>query len=474
MYTFFIALFLLLAGFAVYGRFVERIFKPTDCPTPATTMADGVDYVEMPTWKIFLIQLLNIAGPGPIFGALMGAVFGPVVFIWIVCGCILGGAVHDYCSGMISIRNRGCDLSEIVGENLGGLMRKIMAAVIVVLMTLVGAVMVMSPAALLAMLTPETLGLSFWAVVIFIYYVIATILPIDKVIGRIYPVFGFVLILMVLLIGGGIILEGYEIPELVFENQHPDLPVWPFMFITVACGAISGFHATQSPIMARCMRKETDGRKVFYGAMIMEGIIALVWAAAGMAFYDSSLSLHDALATMGQSGVVYEISTTLLGAVGGILAIVGVIVCPISSGDTAFRAARITLADTLHLDQRKLKNRLVLAVPLLVASAVLTQVDFDIVWRYFSWVNQSLSMITLWAVSVYLARHVKRGYSLVAALPATFMSGVCSTYILMAPEGLGLAASVAYPLGLVFALTCLAVFMFRVYARAGGREASAA
>ena len=466
MYMFFVALFLLLLGFAVYSKVMDRIFKPTDAPTPASTKTDGVDYVEMPTWKVFLIQLLNIAGPGPIFGALMGAVFGPVVFLWIVFGCILGGAVHDYCTGMMSLRSGGGGYSDIIGDNLGEAARKIMAVVVVILMVLVGAVMVMSPAALLAMLTPETFGVSFWALIIFIYYVIATILPIDKVIGKIYPVFGFVLVLMVVLIAGGLFVEGFRLPDFTLTNMHADgLPVWPFMFITVACGAVSGFHATQTPIMARCIKSERNARKVFYGAMVMEGVIALTWAAAGMAFYDSSETLNDALKTLGQSSVVYDISTSVLGAVGGVLAVVGVVLCPISSGDTAFRAARMTLADTIHLDQKKISNRLVISVPQLAASAVLTQVDFDIVWRYFSWANQTLAMVTLWAASVYIVRHFDRRYSAVTALPAMFMSGVCSTYILMASEGLGLSAGIAYPLGLAFAVACMVLFLVWVSRR---------
>ena len=464
MITFFAALALLLAGYFLYGRLVEKVFRPTDDPTPAVTMADGVDYVEMPTWKVFLIQLLNIAGTGPIFGALMGAVFGPVVFLWIVFGCILGGAVHDYCTGIISLRMKGATVSEIVGEHLGKAMKNVMIVFSVVLLMLIGTVFVTSPASLLAILTPEQFGVPFWVAVVLIYYILATLLPIDKVIGRIYPAFGAVLILMVILIGGGILVQGYTIPELTIQNLHPDgRPVWPYMFVTVACGAISGFHATQSPIMSRCIKTEKDGRKVFYGAMITEGVIALVWAAAGVAFYGSAGGLQQALASMGQSGVVYDISTKLLGTVGGVLAIIGVVACPITSGDTAFRSARLTLAEAFHLDQNKISKRLLLTLPLLGVAAVLTQIDFDVIWRYASWANQTLAMIVLWAAAVYLRRHYGRVQSLLAAAPALFMSGVSATYILMAEEGLRLPMKVAYPIGVLVAVLFGAIFLIRCY-----------
>ncbi|HJJ41690.1 MAG TPA: carbon starvation protein A [Methanocorpusculum sp.] len=460
MITFFAALTLLILGYFTYGKLAEKVLKPTDAPTPAKTMADGIDYVEMPTWKVFLIQLLNIAGTGPIFGALMGAVFGPVVFLWIVFGCILGGAVHDYCTGMISIRMGGATISDIVGKYLGGAAKKIMIVFSVVLLILVGTVFVTSPAALISLLTPEQFGFQFWIAVILIYYIIATLLPIDKVIGKLYPIFGVILILMVVLIGGGIIVMGYTIPELTFQNFHPDgIPIWPYMFITVACGAVSGFHATQSPLMARCLKTEKDGRKVFYGAMITEGIIALIWAAAGCAFYGSSSGLQTALTTMGQSGVVYDISTNLLGIAGGVLAIIGVVVCPITSGDTAFRSARLTLADTFHLDQSKISKRLLLTIPLLAAGAILTQLNFDVLWRYFSWSNQTLAMIALWAAAVYIRKEFGRTQSLIAAIPALFMSGVSSTYILMADEGLMLPETIAYPIGIIFAIACGILFM---------------
>ena len=424
---------------------------------------DGVDYVPMKTWRVFLIQLLNIAGTGPIFGPLMGAVFGPVVFLWIVFGSILGGAVHDYMSGMISVRMNGASVSEIVGKYLGGAAKQIMRVFSVILLVLVGAVFTTSPAALIARLTPEWMDTQFWVVVILIYYLLATLLPIDKLIGKLYPLFGCVLLLMVVGIIGGLVAGGYTLPELMIADLHPDgLPVWPFMFVTVACGAVSGFHVTQSPMMARCITTEKDGRKVFYGAMIAESVIALVWAAAGVAFYETTGGLQQALTELGQSGTVYDISVSLLGVVGGALAIIGVVVCPISSGDTAFRSARLTIADWFRIDQSNLGKRLAITLPLLLAGALLTQLNFDVIWRYFSWSNQTLAMITLWAAAMYLARHGEKWWhSLICALPATFMSAVSCTYILMAEEGLRLSQGISCPVGAVFAAACMTLYLFK-------------
>ena len=471
MITFLCAVVLLIAGYFLYGRLVEWVFRPDDRPTPAAAHPDGVDYVPMKTWRVFLVQLLNIAGTGPIFGALMGAVFGPVVFLWIVFGSILGGAVHDYMSGMISLRLDGASVSEIVGRYLGPVARQAMRIFSLILLVLLGAVFTTSPAALIARLTPSWMNVGFWVVVILIYYVLATLLPIDKIIGKLYPIFGGVLLLMAAGIMVGLIAGGYRLPELTLANLHPDgRPVWPFMFITVACGAISGFHGTQSPMMARCLRTERDGRRVFYGAMISESVIALVWAAAGVAFYGATGGLQAALANLGQSGVVYEISVTLLGVFGGALAVIGVVVCPISSGDTAFRSARLIIADWFHIDQSDFKKRLAVTIPLLAAGALLTQVDFNVVWRYFSWSNQTLAMITLWAAAAYLLRNGEmRWHSLLCALPATFMSGVSCTYILMAEEGFRLSASIAYPVGAAFALACAALYAVKAAKRSENR-----
>lgn len=464
MITLICAVLLLVAGYALYGKLVERVFHPDGRPTPATAHPDGVDYIPMKTWRVFLIQLLNIAGTGPIFGALLGAVFGPVVFLWIVFGSILGGAVHDYMSGMISLRMNGASISEIVGAYLGTTAKQVMRVFSLILLVLLGAVFTTSPAALIARLTPEWMNTGFWVVVILVYYLLATLLPIDKLIGKLYPAFGAVLLMMAVGIIVGLVVGGYPLPELTLANMHPEgRPVWPYMFITVACGAISGFHGTQSPMMARCLTSEKDGRKIFYGAMISESVIALVWAAAGVAFYGTTGGLQAALEELGQSGVVYDISVSLLGLFGGALAIIGVVVCPISSGDTAFRSARLTIADWFHIDQSDLKRRLAVTIPLLAAGAVLTQVDFDVIWRYFSWSNQTLAMITLWAAAMYLVRHAdKTWYSLLCAIPATFMSGVSCTYILMAEEGFRLSQSVAYPIGIIFAMVCAAAYGYKV------------
>lgn len=464
MITLICAVLLLAAGYMLYGKLVERVFHPDDRPTPAKAHPDGVDYIPMKTWRVFLIQLLNIAGTGPIFGALLGAVFGPVVFLWIVFGSILGGAVHDYMSGMISLRMDGASVSEIVGAYLGKTAKQVMRVFSLILLVLLGAVFTTSPAALIARLTPAWMDTGFWVVVILVYYLLATLLPIDKLIGKLYPVFGAVLLMMAVGIIVGLVAGGYQLPELTLANLHPEgRPVWPFMFITVACGAISGFHGTQSPMMARCLTSEREGRTIFYGAMISESVIALVWAAAGVAFYGATGGLQAALASLGQSGVVYDISVSLLGTFGGALAIVGVVVCPISSGDTAFRSARLTIADWFHIDQANLPRRLAVTIPLLAAGAVLTQVDFDVIWRYFSWSNQTLAMITLWAAAMYLVRHADQPWhSLLCALPATFMSGVSSTYILMAEEGFRLSQSVAYPAGAVFAAACAAVYVYKM------------
>ena len=430
------ALAVLLIGFLFYGKLTEKVFSPDDRETPAIRINDGVDCVPMKTWKAFLVQLLNIAGTGPIFGALMGACFGPIVFLWIIFGAVLGAAVHDYMTGMISSRHDGKSIAEPSGIYLGSAAKWIMRVFSVVLLLLTGTVFVNSPAALLARLTPGALNTTFWIVVILVYYIIATLVPIDKVIGKIYPVFGIILIVMAVSIVVGIFVGGYTIPEISLQNLHPDnLPVWPFMFITVACGAISGFHATQSPMIAKCITSEKEGRKVFYGAMIAESVIALVWAAGGVAFYGTTQLLGSALSDMGQSGVVYDISTGMLGTVGGILAVVGVVVCPITSGDTAFRSARLILAEWTKLDQKAIKNRLIITIPLLGMGALLTQLDFNVLWRYFSWSNQTLAMVSLWVATSYLLKTNKNKLSsLLTALPASFMSAVSLTYILLADE----------------------------------------
>ena len=461
MISLLLSLAVLLIGYAVYGKLTERVFAPDDRQTPAVAVNDGVDCVPMKPWKAFLVQLLNIAGTGPIFGALMGACFGPVVFLWIVFGSILGGAVHDYMCGMISSRHRGASIAELSGVYLGNAARWIMRIFSIVLLILCGTVFVNSPAALIAQLTPGFLNEQVWIVVILLYYVLATLLPIDKLIGRLYPFFGVILIVMAVSVLGGLIFGGYTIPEVTLQDLHPKgLPIWPFMFVTVACGAISGFHATQSPMIAKCITGEKHGRGVFYGAMISEAVIALIWAAAGVAFYGATDILNNAISTLGQSGTVYEISRTMLGVAGGALAVIGVVVCPITSGDTAFRSARLILAEITRLDQKKIRNRLIITLPLLGIGALLTQLDFNVLWRYFSWSNQTLAMISLWVATAYLLKEgKKRITTLLTALPATFMSAVSMTYILMADEGFGLSSGIAYPAGAAFAMILFMVYI---------------
>lgn len=471
MISFFGCIILLIVGFFVYGKIAEKVFGPDDRITPANAMNDGTDYVPMGTARIFLIQLLNIAGLGPIFGALAGAAWGPSVFLWITFGTILGGGVHDYMVGMMSMRHKGASVSELTGMYLGNGMKQVMRVFSVVLLVLVGVTFSTGPANLLAMLTPQVLDAKFWLAVVLIYYFIATFVPIDKVIGKVYPIFGICLIVMALGVGGAIVSGDYTIPEITLQNLHPSgTPIWPVMFISVACGAISGFHATQSPLMARCLTSEKKGRTVFYGAMVSEGIIALIWAAAGVAFYNGTGGLAEAL-TGGQANVVYEICFKTLGGAGAVIAMIGVIACPISSADTAYRSARLTLSDWFKIDQKPIKNRLLLTVPLLAVGAFLTQLDVQAVWRYFSWSNQTLAMISLWAASVYLFRR-KRLYW-ITALPATFMSAVSCTYILMADEGFKLSTTIAYPAGLLFAAACLGIFTYTCVLRKG-RNAEAA
>ena len=454
MITFFFFFIAHIVGFMIYGRFVEKVFSPSLKPTPAFFFYDGVDYIPLPTWKVFMIQLLNIAGLGPIFGAIAGALWGPVVYFWIVIGTIFSGAVHDYLSGMISLRHNGESISEIVGIYLGDTMKTVMRIFSVILLVLVGTVFMTGPALLLAKLTPDALDVTFWLVVVLIYYFLATLLPIDKIIGKIYPLFGACLIIMAVGVSSGIILGGWQMPEMTLQNLHPkDLPIWPLMFITVACGATSGFHATQSPLMARCMKEEKNGRVVFYGAMVAEGIIALIWASAGIAFYETTGGLAAAIASAGPGGVVYDVSFGTLGTVGGILAMIGVIACPITSGDTAFRSARYTLSDWFKIDQVSYTKRLALSIPLLGIGGILSQMNFDIIWRYFSWANQTLAMIALWTGAMYLWKQNKGGWQhYIAVIPAIFMTMVTFTYILQAPEGFGLPTSITYPAGVIITI----------------------
>jgi carbon starvation protein CstA len=463
MITFFISIIALAAGYIFYSKWMERIMKVDPArPTPAVTMGDGVDYVPMPWWRVFLIQFLNIAGLGPIFGAIAGAMWGPVAFLWIVLGTIFAGGVHDYFSGMLSLRHDGKSITEIMGIYLGKYAKQIMRIFTIALLVLVGVVFISGPAGLLAGLTTQSLNFTFWVWVIFIYYILATLLPIDKIIGKIYPVFGFALIFMAVSLIITLMAKGYHIPELTMENfrnfhhNKESFPVFPMMFITIACGAISGFHATQSPLMARCLKNEKEGRKVFYGAMVTEGIVALVWAAIGMSFFSGIKGLNEVM--IAQNGnaawVVNEVSHSLLGTFGAILAILGVVAAPITSGDTAFRSARLTIADLVKTSQKPIRNRLVITIPLFVAGFLLTRINFDVIWRYFAWANQTLATVVLWTITVYLLRK-RNKYYLITLVPALFMTAVVTTYIMLAPEGFSLPKPVAYGIGLFFVILTL-------------------
>ena len=490
MISFLLCLAILVGGYFVYGKIVDNTFGPDDRETPAVRINDGVDYVVMPQWKLFLVQLLNIAGLGPIFGAMQGALWGPVVFLWITFGTIFAGGVHDYFSGMMSERNDGASIAEVTGRYLGPVMQNIMRVFSVVLLIMVGTVFAVGPAGLIVTLCKNG-GMSgvmtttlFWLIIILVYYFIATFISIDAIIGKIYPLFGICLIIMAVGVIFGIFTNpAYTIPEIWanFSNMHPsNTPIWSFMFITVACGAISGFHSTQSPLMARCMKSEKQGHFVFYGAMVCEGVIALIWAAAGCALYtitDGKMAgLAEALAA-GQSAAIYDVCAKTMGGVGIALAMIGVVICPITSGDTAFRSARLTLADWFKIDQDSYANRLKLCVPVLGVGAflgignALGFINYTVIWRYFSWTNQTLAMIVLWAASMYLFKEKKNYW--ITAVPATFMSAVSATYFVLAPECLGgllnhktaegaivYNTAVAYPVGILFAIAMLALFIY--------------
>lgn len=464
MITFTICLLVLIIGYFVYGRFVEKVFGADDRPTPAITKADGVDFIPMPAWKLFMIQFLNIAGLGPIFGAIMGAKFGTASFLWIVLGSIFAGATHDYIAGMLSLRNSGENLPDIIGRYLGKNAKLIMRIFTIVLMVLVGAVFVAGPAGLIANLTPSALNTTFWMIVIFLYYLLATLLPIDKIIGRVYPIFAAALLFMAI----GVLVMLYVnmpvLPEIWdgLENTHPNaekLPIFPIMFVSIACGAISGFHATQSPLMARCMKKEKYGRPVFYGAMIVEGIVALVWAAAATYFFQKN--------GMGESNaavIVNDITNSWLGTIGGILAILGVIAAPITSGDTALRSARLIIADFFNIEQKSIKKRLLICVPMFACTFFLLlyslrdAAGFDLIWRYFSWANQTLSVFTLWAITVFLVRERKGLYFIITLIPALFMTAICASYICVAPEGFGILPDFSLVIASVVAVISIVLF----------------
>lgn len=465
MITFLVSIVILVVAYFVYGRFVEDQFGiDANKATPALSKNDGVDFVPLSNGKIFLIQFLNIAGLGPIFGAIAGAVWGPIAFVWIVVGCIFIGSVHDYFSGMLSIRHGGASIPEVVGQYLGVGVKNFMRIFAVALLILVGVVFVKGPAAILFDITGVNVRVLI--VVIFVYYLLATMIPIDKLIGKIYPIFGISLLIMAVGITISMIFGGMNIPELVpsnWANMHgnPDkFPVFPLLFITIACGAISGFHSTQAPMMARCLSNEKDGRKIFFGAMIAEGIVALIWAAVAMAFFGGVHELGDTLACPDKNvaWVVNEICHTQLGRIGGFLALVGVVAAPITSGDTAFRSARLTIADSFTLKQEKLIQRFYITLPMFAVAILLTQIDFSIVWRYFGWANQTLSVFVLWTAAVYMKQ--KDGNYWIVAVPATFMSAVVTSYIFIAPEGFNVGPTASYVVGISMSLLLFFLFFF--------------
>lgn len=482
MLAFLLSLAALIGGYFIYGAVVAKVFHvEPERPTPAITHPDGVDFVPMPAWKVFLVQFLNIAGLGPIFGAIMGVMFGPSAFIWIVAGTIFGGAVHDFISAMMSLRSNGASLPELVGRELGPVIKQVLRVVSTVLLILVAAVFVVTPASLLAGMTPDWASTIFWIGLIFVYYMLATLLPIDKLIGRFYPIFGFALLFMaagllcVLLFGGHTIPDGIN-EGLMNHHSSPDThPIFPMMFVSIACGAISGFHATQSPMMARCLKNERLARPVFYGAMVAEGIVALVWAAAAITFTGGYEGLAEYMGShAGAGALVHDISVGWLGTIGGFLALLGVIAAPITTGDTALRSARLTVADFLKSNQSKFSRRIAVSLPIFAATFALMLIDFNVLWRYFAWTNQTLAAFTLWAATVYLARHGKT--YIITLIPALFMTMVVVSYILFAPspEGFGLPLWLAITVAAVTDAVCLYLFAKSLITQKGCNPASIA
>lgn len=497
MISFTLSLVALIVGYLLYGKFVERIFSPDDRPTPAVANADGVDYIVMPTWKVFMIQFLNIAGTGPIFGAIMGAWYGPVAYLWIVFGCIFAGAVHDYLSGMLSVRHNGANLPDLVGAYLGTTTKRVMLVFSVFLLMMVGVVFVYSPALVLKDFGWTTIG---WVCLIFAYYIVATLLPIDKIIGKLYPIFAFAMLFMAVALMVCLYVKMPALPEVWSNldahnlNTPPSLlgtksyiadnPLFPCLFLTIACGAISGFHGTQSPLMARCLSSEKLGRPVFYGAMITEGVVALIWATVSIYFFYYGgwrdvvdANTLNAFLSQSQGGktliqfftapnVVEKTCTGWLGLFGGILAVFGVVAAPITSGDTAFRSARLIIADALHLSQKSIHRRLLIAVPMFAAAIALLvwQMEnpngFNTIWQWFGWSNQTLAVFTLWTVTVYMVQ--QRKPFIITLIPAIFMTTVCSTFLLISPMAFHLSTTVSYT-GAVIACVIACVWFFAWY-----------
>lgn len=448
MYSFLLSLAALVLGYLIYGKFVEKVFGPDPKrPTPAISKADGVDYIALPNWKVYMIQFLNIAGTGPIFGAIMGAKFGPASYLWVVLGCIFAGAVHDYMCGMLSVRHGGQGFPDLVGDYLGPRTKQVMLVFSIVLLLLVGTVFVYSPALILGDIAGDGSrgSVMLWVGIVFGYYLLATLLPVDKLIGKVYPIFAVALLFMAAALMVCLFIKWPSLPEIWdglsgwseqagLKNQ----PIFPCLFITIACGAISGFHATQSPLMARCIQNEKMGRPIFYGSMITEGMVALVWAAvSSWFFFDGGAAQVGSDMAAAAPTVVTKVSRSWLGLAGGILAILGVVAAPITSGDTAFRSARLIIADFIRLPQKDIHKRLAIAIPLFAGSAVLLWYNiadangFNVIWRYFGWSNQALAVFMLWTATVYLVKTRGRAWYLVTLLPALFMTSVCVTFILV-------------------------------------------
>lgn len=476
MFSFVVSLVALVAGYFIYGRLVEKVFGvDSSRKTPAITKADGVDYIPMPAWKVYMIQFLNIAGTGPIFGAIMGAKFGPSAYLWIVFGCIFAGAVHDYMTGMLSIRNNGAGLPDLVGEYLGKGTKTFILAFSIIVLMLVGTVFVFSPALILGDIAGDgsKIAIMAWVGVIFLYYLLATLMPIDKIIGRIYPVFSFALLFMAVALMVCLFVKWPALPEIwdglgnLGESKGllSGQPVFPCLFITIACGAVSGFHATQSPLMARCVADEKLGRPVFYGAMITEGIVALIWATvASWFFYGGGAAEVGSGLSAAAPEVVVKVSEGWLGILGGILAILGVVAAPITSGDTAFRSARLIVADFLHLPQKPIRNRLIISIPLFILASFLLWYNiadedgFNVIWRYFGWANQTLAVFMLWTATAYLVKYRGGMSFMLTLLPAAFMTAVCVTYLCVAKIGLNLPVTWNWYIGISTFVLSLAVF----------------
>lgn len=476
MFSFLVSLVALVAGYFIYGRVVEKVFGvDSSRKTPAITKADGVDYIPMPAWKVYMIQFLNIAGTGPIFGAIMGAKFGPSAYLWIVFGCIFAGAVHDYMTGMLSIRNNGAGLPDLVGEYLGKGTKTFILAFSIIVLMLVGTVFVFSPALILGDIAGDgsKIAIMAWVGVIFLYYLLATLMPIDKIIGRIYPVFSFALLFMAVALMVCLFVKWPALPEIwdglgnLGESKGllSGQPVFPCLFITIACGAVSGFHATQSPLMARCVADEKLGRPVFYGAMITEGIVALIWATvASWFFYGGGAAEVGPGLSAAAPEVVVKVSEGWLGILGGILAILGVVAAPITSGDTAFRSARLIVADFLHLPQKPIRNRLIISIPLFILASFLLWYNiadedgFNVIWRYFGWANQTLAVFMLWTATAYLVKYRGGMSFMLTLLPAAFMTAVCVTYLCVAKIGLNLPVTWNWYIGISTFVLSLAVF----------------